>query len=88
MKILSFFFLHCLDERDGFSTSLEQSQKAIQECNTEINNLKGQLAASAQQLHAIKSSKDEVRDELVILDCDSVVQIVDSIRSQSRRCAG
>lgn len=50
-----------LDERDGFSTSLEQSQKMVQTCNTELNNLKGQLAAAFQQINALQGSKEEVR---------------------------
>ena len=49
------------DERDGFSTSLEQSQKMVQTCNTELNNLKGQLAAAFQQINALQGSKEEVR---------------------------
>ena len=48
------------DERDGISTSLENSQKMVQACNTELNNLKGQLAAACQQINALKESKEEV----------------------------
>lgn len=48
------------DERDGISASLENSQKMVQACNTELNNLKGQLAAAYQQINALKESKEEV----------------------------
>ena len=59
-----------LDERDGLSTSLEQSQKMVQTCNTELNNLKGQLAAAYQQISALKESKEEVGT--AFSDCDDV----------------
>lgn len=52
------------DERDGISTSLENSQKMVQTSNTELNNLKGQLAAAYQQINALKGSKEEVLDSL------------------------
>ena len=53
-------YLLPLDERDGLSTSLEQSQKMVQTCNEELNKLKGQLAASYQQVSALQGSKEEV----------------------------
>ena len=59
-----------LDERDGLSTSLEQSQKMVQTCNTELNNLKGQLAATYQQISALQESKEEVGT--AFSDCDDV----------------
>ena len=59
-----------LDERDGLSTSLEQSQKMVQTCNTELNNLKGQLAADYQQISALQESKEEVGT--AFSDCDDV----------------
>lgn len=59
-----------LDERDGLSTSLEQSQKMVQTCNTELNNLKGQLAAAYQQISALQESKEEVGT--AFSDCDDV----------------
>ena len=49
-----------LDERDGLSTSLEQSQKMVQTCSTELNKLKGQLAAAYQQINALQGGKEEV----------------------------
>lgn len=49
-----------LDEHDGLSTSLEQSQEIVQTCNTELNNLKGQLAAANQQISALQGGKEEV----------------------------
>lgn len=49
-----------LDERDGLSTSLEQSQKMVQTCSAELNKLKGQLAAAYQQISALQGSKEEV----------------------------
>lgn len=48
------------DERDGLSTSLEQSQKMVQTCSTELNKLKGQLAAAYQQINALQGGKEEV----------------------------
>lgn len=59
-----------LDERDGLSTSLEQSQKMVQTCNTELNNLKGQLAAAYQQISALQESNEEVGT--AFSDCDDV----------------
>ena len=59
-KICNLQSWHFSDERDGISTSLENSQKMVQACNTELNNLKGQLAASYQQINVLKESKDEV----------------------------
>ena len=59
-----------LDERDGLSTSLEQSQKMVQTCNTELNNLKGQLAAAYQQISTLQESKEEVGT--AFSDCDDV----------------
>ena len=59
-----------LDERDGLSTSLEQSQKMVQTCNTELNNLKGRLAAAYQQISALQESKEEVGT--AFSDCDDV----------------
>lgn len=58
--IIKFNLPQSLDERDGLSTSLEQSQKMVQTCNTELNNLKGQLAAAYQQISALQESKEEV----------------------------
>lgn len=55
------------DERDGISTSLENSQKMVQACNTELNNLKGQLAAAYQQINALKESKEEVIEKQIEL---------------------
>lgn len=48
------------DEHDGISASLENSQKMVQASNTELSNLKGQLAAAYQQINALKESKEEV----------------------------
>lgn len=62
--------LQSLDERDGFSTSLEQSQKMVQTCNTELNNLKGQLAAAYQQISALQENKEEVGTDFS--ECDDV----------------
>lgn len=55
------------DERDGISTSLENSQKMVQASNTELNNLKGQLAAAYQQINALKESKEEVIEKQIEL---------------------
>jgi len=38
----------------------------VQACNTELNNLKGQLVAAYQQINALKESKEEVEK------CDNV----------------
>ena len=35
----------------------------VQACNTELNNLKGQLAAAYQQINALKESKEEVKND-------------------------
>ena len=59
--LIFFAMLLFPDERDGFSTSLEQSQKMVQTCSTELNNLKGQLAAAYQQINALQGSKEEVK---------------------------
>lgn len=53
------------DERDGISASLENSQKMVQACNTELNNMKGQLAAAYQQINALKESKEEVEKYVI-----------------------
>ncbi|XP_078356059.1 uncharacterized protein LOC144640863 isoform X2 [Oculina patagonica] len=74
------------DERDGISTSLENSQKMVQACNTELNNLKGQLAAAYQQINALKESKEEVVSKLHISETtiDSLnQQLVELSRSES-----
>ena len=66
--ILLFFLIYISpDERDGISTSLENSQKMVQACNTELNNLKGQLAAAYQQINALKESKEEVIEKQIEL---------------------
>lgn len=74
------------DERDGLSTSLEQSQKMVQICNEELNKLKGQLAASYQQVSALQGSKEEVVSKLHVAETtiDSLnQQLVELSRSES-----
>ena len=66
MHFAVFFIIYISpDERDGISTSLENSQKMVQACNTELNNLKGQLAAAYQQINALKESKEEVIEKQI-----------------------
>lgn len=68
MHFAVFFIIYISpDERDGISTSLENSQKMVQACNTELNNLKGQLAAAYQQINALKESKEEVIEKQIEL---------------------
>ncbi|PFX29611.1 Centrosomal protein of 152 kDa [Stylophora pistillata] len=74
------------DERDGIATSLENSQQMVQTCNTELNNLKGQLAAAYQQINALKESKEEVVSKLHVSETtiDSLnQQLVELSRSES-----
>lgn len=42
--------------------SLEQSQRMVQQCTNEINNLKEKLANVSQQLEALMKGKEEVRE--------------------------
>ena len=42
----------------------------VQTCNTELNNLKGQLAVAYQQISALQESKEEVGT--AFSDCDDV----------------
>ena len=65
-KICNLQSWYLSDEYDGISASLENSQKMVQTCNTELNTLKGQLAAAHQQINALKESKEEV-EKLILL---------------------
>ena len=71
-KICNFQSWYFSDEHDGISASLENSQKMVQTCNTELNTLKGRLAAAYQQINALKESKEEVHVDALESDLAEV----------------